>query len=156
MPEDLDWSLLDERMNPKKDKVEFNSVKHLVRKVAFDVYKAKSGSDTLWELRQADDGTQYLVALYDDPNDIVVESQEDSEWTAVADNEGKNVTLSYKSFPIKRFAIAEYGVEPERAEEFARFVEKKTKSPVFVYGLLCAMNEHKKAAVMGLLGEKDK
>jgi len=155
MPENLDWSFLNNKMNPSTDKVNFDSVKHLVHKVAFDVYKMNDSSESLWELRDDDDGTQYLVALYDEPADIVIKSQEDKMWTATADHEGKNVTLSYKDFPIERFAIAEHGVAPKRADEFARFIENKARDKEFVAGLVASMPKQKKTAVLQLLGEED-
>lgn len=157
MPVGYDWTLLNAKLNPKKDRIDFQSTKHLFRKVAFDVYKPISGSDRLWELRHDEDGKEYLIALYSDEDDLVVESQEDgsNKWTAVADHEGKNVTLSYRDFPITRIAIAQYGVDSHRAEDFARFVEKKATDKNFIANLLASMPESKRQSVMKLLGKED-
>lgn len=156
MPVDYDWKLLEAKLNPRKDKVEFEPVKHLFRKVAFDVYKPVSGSEKLWELRQEDDGKEYLVALYES-KDLTVESQEEqsTQWTATADHEGKNVTLAYRDFPITRIAIAQHGVSPDRAGEFARFLEKRAADTQFITGLLASLPEAKRKSVMKLLSKED-
>lgn len=156
MPTDFDWSIVEEAITPKKDnKLEFDKVAHLFRKVAFDVYKPLSGSDKLWELRE-ENGEKFLVALYDDPTDMVVESNEEQpEWTAVADNEGKNVTLAYKKVPIYRFASGQYKFSSNLANDFARFIEKKAQDSAFLHQLLDQMPQAKRDAVIALLNKKD-
>lgn len=156
MPNDFDWSIVEEAISPKKDnKLNFDKVSHLFRKVAFDVYKPLSGSDKLWELRE-ENGEKFLVALYDDSTDMVVESQtNDSDWTAVADSEGKNVTLAFKKVPIYRFASGQYKFSSSLAHDFARFIEKKAQDGAFLHQLLEQMPKAKRDAVIALLKQKD-
>lgn len=155
--ESYDWSFLDDKINKKaSSKLMYDEVKHLFRKVAFDVYKPLNGSDKLWELRDDEDGTQYLVALYDDDGeDIVINSEDQHDWTAVADHEGNNVTLSFRKFPITRIAMADHNVDSSKADEFARFLEKKAQDESFVSQLLSSLPRQKRLAVQKLLGEKD-
>jgi hypothetical protein len=151
----FDWGKLDSVVNPKPvNRLDYNTHKHLFKKVAFDAYKPLEGSaDQLWELREENDGT-YLYALYDgDSNDLVAKSNdEDSEWKATADLTGKNVTLSYKKIPVYRFASDKYSFPPERATEFAKFVESKAKDQNWVQELANnEMSTERRAAVLKLI-----
>lgn len=152
MPTNYDWDFLDKTVNPRNHALKYDDVKDRFQKVAFDVYK-QEGSNKLWELR-TEDGTQYLVALYDDSdNDLVVESQDEKDWTATADTEGENVTLSYRNTPIARFASSKYQYKPQEAEKFAKFLEVKASDRNFLNNLLDTMPEQKKLAVLKLLQE---
>lgn len=154
MSANYDWSHLNDTINPQTNVLKFSDVKDHFKKVAFDVYK-QEGSSKLWELR-SEEGGEYLVALYDDGDtDMVVESQ-DEVWTATADNDGENVTLSYKKTPIARFAGDKYQYSPEKAEKFAKFIEKKASNSKFIEELLSTMPEQKKLAVLTMLKEGDK
>jgi len=152
MSSNYDWGYLDNTMNPKYNILAFNDVKHLFKKVAFDVYK-QDGSDTLWELR-SDKDEEYLVALYDDgETDLIVKSEDDKDWIATADMNGENITLSYKKTPIARFSSDEYQFTSDMAERFATFIEKQALSSKFVDDLVKTMPEQKRAAVLKLLQE---
>ena len=151
MSANYDWAHLDHTVNPQQNVLEYNGVKHLFKKVAFDVYK-QDGSNKLWELR-SEDGAEYLVALYEDSEtDLVVEA-EDESWVATPDTSGENVTLSYKSTPIARFASVKYQYTPDNAEKFAKFIEKKASDSKFVKDLLDTMPEQKRQAVLKILQE---
>lgn len=151
-----DWDSLKEKVEPDESKIAFNDVKHLFKKVAFDVYKEKSGDSKLWELRE-EDGVQYLVALYENDDTLTVESnKEANEWSATPDSEGKNVTLSYRDFPLKRIAIADLGVKPDKADEFASFLVSKVQDKTFLSNLINSMPKQKKIAVLELLDNEDK
>lgn len=149
---DLDWSTLDTAVNPHRNCFRYEDVSHLFKKVAFDVYKPLSGSDQLWELRQAEDGKQYLYALYEDPEDITVESeQEEGPWRATSDHSGENVTLSYKNIPIARYAGVKEGFKPNEAGLFAEFLESKAQEKDFLEGLIRKLPDAKKEVLAGLL-----
>lgn len=152
MSTNYDWAHLSDAVNPQKTKLAYDEVKHLFKKVAFDVYKQNS-SDKLWELRTDEDGSQYLVALYEDDSDLVVESQEDKVWTATANADNDNVTLSFKNVPIARFASSEYQFTPDQASKFADFIEKKASNPKFIQDLLKTMPSAKQEAVLEMLRE---
>lgn len=153
MSANYNWAQLNNAINPRNDVLEYSKVKHLFKKVAFDVYK-QDGSKKLWELR-TEDGKEYLVALYeDDGSDLVVESNEEQEWTATSDSDGENVTLSYKNTPIARFAGSTYQYSPEQAVDFAKFVEKKASDQKFINDLLNTMPEQKRQAVLKMLKEE--
>jgi hypothetical protein len=149
----FNWSVVDKAVNKKRVVYEFDEVKHLFKKVAFDVYKPVTGSDQLWELRDGDDGKKYLFALYEEGQDIVAEASA-KEWYATPDSQGLNITLSYKQIPVARFASAECGFTPEEAGEFAAFIEKKATNKDFVREMLKHLPEAKRIALIRLMGDK--
>lgn len=108
--ETLDWTKLASNVVPDNTKIPYEPNKHLFKKVAFDVFQMNSAQkESLWSLESDEDGSQYLVALYDDDQSDGLESK--SNWQALSDKESKNITLTYKDVPIKRFASQDYGFD---------------------------------------------
>ena len=134
--ETLDWTKLAGHVAPDTSKVPYEPNKHLFRKVAFDVFQLNSSPvESLWVLQQGDDGEEYLVAQYQDEEVEGLEAK--SHWTALADREGKNVTLAYKEMPIQRFASTDYGFTAEDVHLFQQtLVSKLANEPEFVKKLL--------------------
>jgi len=135
-------------VSPKRLSYERN--KHLFRKVAFDVFQMDNGQvPTYWILEKCDDG-EYLVATYEDEKEI----KSESSWSALSDKENKHITLSYKNIPIRRFAVAEFNVEPKETHILKEaMVEKLDKDSDFVNKLLNTLPEEKKASIMSLFPE---
>lgn len=149
---ELDWNALKEKLEPKKY-LEYDKVKDVFTKVAFDVYK-NNNSEKLWTLEDGDDGKQYLVALYEDgEGDIVSESNLQKDWVATPDSNGKNITLAYKKTPIARFSSEDYSFDSSNSSKFAQFLEKKASDGRFVNDLLDIMPEAKKIAILKLLAK---
>lgn len=149
----INWSVVDKAVNTKRIVYEFDEVKHLFKKVAFDVYKPVTGSEQLWELRDGPDGKQYLFALYEEGEDIVAQASM-KQWYAMPDSQGLNITLSYKQIPVARFASTECGFTPEEASDFASFIEKRAMSKDFVSEMLKHLPEAKRTALIRLMGDK--
>src|SRR3990167_7635436 len=107
----LDWTGLAEQTEPNPIKYRFADVQHRFRKVAFDVYKSIGGnsSDACWEMRTEADGTKYLYAIYEEPEALVATAS--SDWSAISDRSGRNITLAYKGAPLMRYASAQHGFE---------------------------------------------
>lgn len=148
---DFDWNSLNEVVETKKTKYKFSDYQHYFKKIAVDRYKSLNGSDQLWELRTADDGEQYLFALYNEPEDIVTGSNSPKEFQATADKEGESVTLAYKKTPIFRFAKQLYQF-PDGADAFADFIETKAQDKEWVEGLMNqAMSKERREAVLKLI-----
>lgn len=146
MAADFDWARLAEVVEPKRDtqRLLWDEVRSDFHKVAWDVYKPLDGPDQLWELRDGEDGNKYLYAMYDSkaptpsetpPTDEIT-VRASSDWTAICDRDRKNVTLSFKGFPLKRFASDEYKFSTEEAERFASFLQAKTAESDFVRQVL--------------------
>lgn len=150
---ELDWTALGATTNPRTDRLAFDEVKHMFKKVAWDAYKPLSGSDILWELREEDDG-KFLYAIYGDENSLVTTASVSSNWTAISDHDGKNITLSYSNVPIKRFSSVEYGFQPSEVEEFASFLKAKAEQKDFVSELLKTLPESKQVAVARLINQR--
>lgn len=128
MGHDFDWNSLERAVETKHTSFKFADVEHLFKKVAWDMYKPLSGSDQLWELRDGEDGQRYLFALYEDAEDLTVESNNEQSWKAYSDRDGENVTLSYCDVPMARFASKEYSFKPEEAQVFAEFIVSKAST----------------------------
>lgn len=149
MSYELDWQVL-ERSTTPQTKYAFDEVKHLFRKVAFDVYKPLNGSDKLWELRDDPEG-KFLYALYDEAEDLNVQSEKGPiGWEATADRDGLNVTLSFKNVPLVRFASERYNFASDEAELFAEFLKSKTSDKKFVNKLMNILPENKRQVLAGL------
>lgn len=129
--ETLDWNQLDGNINPNTKVVSYEQNKHLFTKVAFDVFQLNSSPvDSLWVLEQGEDGTQFLVAQYDDESgdSLTAESAQSKDWTALSDKEASNVTLYYKDQPIQRFASTEFGFSKEDVHIFQKTLVEKLGS----------------------------
>jgi hypothetical protein len=95
----FDWGIVDKAVNKKRAAYEYETHKHLFKKIAFDRFKSLDGTSQLWELRTADDGKDYLFALYGEAEDLVTESSKEESWDAIVDSDVESVTLSYKKVP---------------------------------------------------------
>jgi len=135
--ETLDWTKLAKDITPETGRVPYEPNKHLFRKVAFDVFQLNNAPvKSLWILEEDEDGTQFLAAQYnEEQSEESLEAK--SHWLALADREGKNVTLVYKDVPIQRFASSEYGFSPEDVHIFQdALTQKLAKEEEFVVRLL--------------------
>ena len=148
---EFNWTSVEQSVPSKRSCYDYEQYQKYFRKVAFDCYKSAAGnSDQLWELRTADDGRQYLYALYGEPEDVVAASV--TTWEATADQDGSQVTLSYKNIPVYKFAAKDYRFTPELSQEFAKFLTEKARDPKWIDTLLSkAMTEERKAAVLKLV-----
>ena len=149
----FDWSAVDKAVNKTRTIYEFEDVKHLFKKVAFDVYKPINGSEQLWELKDGEDGKQYLYALYEEGEDLVSTASL-KEWFATPDAQGKNITLSYQQVPIMRFSSTDCGFSPTEANHFAEYIEKRAMDASFVGEMLKHLPEAKRNALIRLMGNK--
>lgn len=142
-----DYAPVSEVVSPTR--IPFGPNKHLFRKVAFDVYQRENSQvPSYWILEKCDDG-EYLVATYED-EDI----KSESSWSALSDKDDKNITLSYKNIPIRRFAVAEFKATPEEVYILKQaMVEKLDKEPDFVNKLLDSLPENKKDSIVSLFPE---
>jgi hypothetical protein len=150
----FNWSAIEKVINPQQARYEFETHKHLFKKVAFDTYKSINGNSVqLWELREAEDGNSYLYALYGEPEDIVSNSEQ-SSWEAISNGAGDNVTLSYKKIPIYRFASSVYPFQKESASQFANYVIEQTHKEGWVNDFLqnaAGMTDERRVAIRKLI-----
>lgn len=149
----FDWSLVDKAVNKKRTAYDYETHKHLFEKVAFDRFKSIDGTSQLWELRAADDGREYLFALYGDAEDLISESSKENNWEAIVDSDVESVTLSYQKVPVHKISLASYGYDASGAADFASFIAKKANKNEedFVNKLLSSMPEKRREAVSKLI-----
>jgi hypothetical protein len=152
--ENLDWVKLASEMTKDSGKVPYDTNKHLFTKVAFDVFQLNGSSvESLWKLENDEDGKQFLVAMYDDEQegDKIVST---SNWSALSDKNGQNITLFYKDTPIQRFASVEYGFNNEDAHVFQNaLVSKLNSDKEFSQKLVRAQNEQVKSHLLNTFPE---
>lgn len=146
--ETLDWTKLSGDVTPEPDKIPYTPNKHLFKKVAFDVFQLNSSPvESLWILEEGDNGEQFLVAQYNEEEPQTLETK--SHWAALADKEGKNVTLTYKDAPIQRFASTDYGFSVDDAHVFQQtLVQKLASDQEFVKKLLDLQPETKRQLLL--------
>lgn len=146
--ETLDWTKLAGDVTPNTSKIPYEPNKHLFKKVAFDVFQLNSSpTESLWLLEEGEDGQQYLVAQYGDEEGESLESR--GHWEALADKQGKNITLMYKDSPIQRFASSDYGFNEEDVHIFQEtLLNKLSSDKEFVKRLIDAQPENKKELLL--------
>jgi hypothetical protein len=90
-----------------KRKLKFDSVKQDFTKVAFDIYRKNDGAaDELWQIQNADDGSEYIVALYDEDERVITASVK-SPWTVAVKN--SDLHIFYKGAHLCKVASADLG-----------------------------------------------
>lgn len=136
--ESLDWTQLAGNVVPDTGRIPYEPNKHLFRKVAFDVFQLSSSPvESLWALEDGEDGEQFLVAQYSDEDTDTETLESKSHWEALSDREGKNVTLTYKTTAIQRFASTDHGFGEEDVHLFQQaLIEKLASDKEFVSKLL--------------------
>lgn len=149
---DFDWAEFERELNPPKDNsLEFSKVAHAFRKVAFDAYE-KIGETGLWELREREDGTKVLVALYDTEG---LEKQAFfGVWTAGATKSGDSVTLQFRGTPVAKFAGKEYGFSSAEAGQFSSFIATKANTnSEFVNKLANTLSPNQRSFLLDLISK---
>jgi hypothetical protein len=145
----LDWTKLASEVVADNSKIPYEPNKHLFTKVAFDVFQLNTApTQSLWILEDGEDGKQYLAAQYDDEQGQEV-LEVKSHWKALADKEGRNITLMYKDAPIQRFASSEYSFGKDDIHIFQKtLIEKLSSDKAFVEKLLKSQPEYRRDALL--------
>ena len=145
--ETLDWNKLAGDVTPSNSRIPYVGNERHFTKIAFDVFQCNSTPvQSLWILETAEDGKQYLVAKYEESEQLEAKS---SDWTAVLDSTGKNITLAYKSQPLQKFASSDYGFTVEDAYIFQRtLIEKLSTDKAFVEKLLKSLPQEKQEKLL--------
>jgi hypothetical protein len=123
----INYSSLDEHVNSPKRYL-LADVKHRIKKVAFDVVRFMDGSDIdgLWQIKKTEDGQEYIVAMYDTPQDAEKTS---SDWSVFVDK-SSNASVFYKGAPVIKLALASMGFSAEEAELVSEDLPQKLNSNV--------------------------
>jgi hypothetical protein len=139
----VDVDVLDQRMSKAKYYL-LDDVKDRVKKVAFDVVRFVDSEniDDLWQVQQADDGKQYIVAMYGDGDGPAKSS---SDWSVLSDGGGDNVSVFYKNEPVTRVSMSSVGIPTNDAKLVCGFLTKKLASDdSFVADLLNDVPEERR------------
>ena len=148
----LDYDKLIEFYNREKEtktsnRLAVESVRHRMRKVAFDVYNIENDPyDSLWKLESnADDGKEYLVRM---DNDQPVDTKTGG-WSATSNEAGSSVTLAYKNVPVQRLSNKIFGFSKEDVGLFKKaLLDKISKDEVFRGKVLDMQTDERKAELL--------
>jgi hypothetical protein len=124
MKSGIDYNKLDKTLNtPKMIKVA--DVQDKLEKVGFGVVRFKDDANklNLWQVNKAEDGTEYIEALYEDKEEVVKNS-----WTIEIDSFKKSATIFYKETPIKNVVFAELGFDSSEADDFKKYLPERLAS----------------------------
>ena len=145
--ETLDWNKLAGDMTTRKDKIPYEQNKQFFTKIAFDVFQFNASPiESLWILEDGEDGKQYLVAKYEDADQPL---EVKSNWLAVLDTEGKNITVAYKNTPIQKFASTDFGFNKDDAYIFQKMlVEKLNSDKSFIEKLVKSQPKEKQEKLL--------
>jgi len=102
---------------------------HLFTKAVADLFR-KNDDGGLWKVEAAEDGKEYFVRtdLTDSDAPVVKES---SDWSIASDKQCANVTLSYKSIPLKKFASSEFGFTKDNVGSFCNRIMSSVSDSEF-------------------------
>lgn len=119
---EFDYKELDFRLTKKAYRL--SDVADKVEKVAFDVVKFKDGDFShLWQVNKADDGNEYIVALYNDDEQIEKTASLKNNWTILKDKE--NIHIVYKNEPIAKFAASYLGIKESDLDLVEEYLPNK-------------------------------
>jgi len=120
---EIDYMNLENKIYKKAYRL--SEVKDKIEKVAFDIVRFKDDDNAanLWQVQSADDG-DYIVALYDQTQDKVVEASS-SPWKVVVNHIGKSLNFYYKEAPIINIACSRLNIPEGEIIKAARYLPSK-------------------------------
>lgn len=125
-------------------------VKEKLEKVAFDVVRFMDGSediDKLWKIQQADDGNEFIVAMYNDEGTLEA-SAEKNEWHAAMNKTASHITVFYKGEPLTKVAASAFDANPEEVSALCRHLPKKLATDKsLTMALLNDLSEEERSAL---------
>lgn len=143
----LDYEKLVEFLKKKEvqpnNKLSADTVRHRMRKVAFDVYSIENDPyDALWRLESnADDGKEYLIRM---DNDSTTESKTGG-WSATSNESGSSITLAYHGVPVQRLSGKIFDFSKDDVGLFKKaLLEKVSKDDSFRGKILDMQSDERK------------
>lgn len=151
---DVDFTHLNNLLNPDNSRLPFKENEHNFVRVAFDLFRMKGNGNPehLWKVQADDDGNEYLIRTYEDPNEEG-NLEVKANWNGMLDKKAENLTVAYQSVPIHKFAMADYNVSGEKEGLLFRdmIVEKLNKDDDFLQSFINHI-PNEKIAVLRELG----
>jgi hypothetical protein len=148
----VDYSELQQKIEAKQA-FRLDDVRHLIRKVAFDVVRFVDSNDTidgLWQIQEMDDG-EYIVAMYEDKDaDDPVEktASTKSDWSVFSDRSNENLNIFYKDTPITRVCSSSLGISQDEVSYVCSYLPYSLASNEnLVAGLLSDMSPERRKEV---------
>lgn len=106
-----------------KKSFKLSEVKDKIQKIGFDIVRFKDGNpEELWQIQSAEDGSEYVVALYNDEEKVVTASMK-PHWSAVVRN--NELHIFYKKDFLCKIASSKLGFTNEDLSLAKRYLPNK-------------------------------
>ena len=121
---EVDYSNLEQKVYKKAYKL--SDVKNRIERVAFDVVRFSDGDEAskLWQIQSADDG-DYIVALYDEPEEAIKTASSSSDWDIALNKSASVIDVYYKGDPIVRVASSKLGIPITELPLVSKYLPQK-------------------------------
>lgn len=139
----IDYRELEDRLLKRTYKL--SEVKDKIEKVAFDIVRFKDDDKgtALWQVQSAEDGNDYIVVLYEEP-----EQEKKSSWEVIMSKTSNVVDFFYKGDPITKIASNKLGIPESDLNLAIRYLPNKlSENKNLVNALLNQLPEPAKNAV---------
>ena len=141
----VDYNELEKTLSQSK-MIKFANVQDRLEKVGFGLFRFVDDTNklNLWQVNKAEDGTEYIVALYDEKAEVVKNS-----WSIEVDRFQKSATIFYKETPIKNVVFSEIGLNSSDANDFKKYLpERLASSQDLVNSMVNSLDENYKNKVL--------
>jgi hypothetical protein len=141
----VDYNELEKTLSQSK-MIKFANVQDRLEKVGFGLFRFVDDTNklNLWQVNKAEDGTEYIVALYDEKSEVVKNS-----WSIEVDRFQKSATIFYKETPIKNVVFSEIGLNSSDANDFKKYLpERLASSQDLVNSMVNSLDENYKNKVL--------
>jgi hypothetical protein len=124
-----------------------SEVQGKIEKVAFDVVRFKDGNpEELWQVQTAEDGSSYIVALYNEEEKVATASIQ-SPWSVVIAN--TDIHFFYKKEHLCKVASAQLGFKSDDLSLAKRYLPKKlAENTILVKSLLKSVDQDTRKSIL--------
>lgn len=141
----VDYNELEKTLSQSK-MIKFANVQDRLEKVGFGIFRFVDDANklNLWQVNKAEDGIEYIVALYDEKDEVIK-----SSWSIEVDRFQKSATIFYKETPIKNVVFSEIGLNSSDANDFKKYLpERLASSQDLVNSMVNSLDENYKNKVL--------
>lgn len=130
-----------------KKAFKLSEVQDKIEKVAFDVVRFKDGNpEELWQVQTAEDGSSYIVALYNEDEEKVATASI-HPWSVVIAN--SDIHFFYKKDHLCKVASSQLGFKTDDLSLAKRYLPKKlSENAALVKALLKSVDQDTRKSIL--------
>lgn len=130
-----------------KKALKLSEVQDKIEKVAFDIVRFKDGNpEELWQVQTAEDGSSYIVALYNEEEKVAMASVQ-SPWSVVIAN--TDMHFFYKQDHLCKVASSQLGFKTNDLSLAKRYLPKKlAENTALVKALLQSVDQDTRKSIL--------